>query len=469
MHRSMLLLLAAGVAIPLAAQTTSAASKPASAKTAAKPAPKPPTVPVETPKPAFKAVKIGDPAPAFKVGRWVKHGPIAELKKGQVYVVEFWATWCPPCKDSIPHLTELAKKYGEKVSFIGVDIWERPKPGENIDATVDAFVKEFGAKMDYNVVRDTADQHMTNAWMKAANQRGIPAAFIVDKTGTIAFIGNPHPGSKTFEESLEKIVAGNWDVKAAAAQAEKEAAEEKAEEEKAQARQKATQEVMPAIQDAIKAKDWAKVLQLADAAEAKHADLKTTLKRPRFLALAATDVPKAQALLDVDLAKNNVAVYMNTASLLLSDRSLDKRWAEQALACIDKAVALDAKLAPRVASIRFDAIVRTDLPKAKTLFAEAKGKGTAKDLAASFIEAEGLDKASLEEAVGVLTEAQTDPKAHPVLNQGIASGYAKLGQPAKAAEAQAKWIAFLKGAQGVPPQMLAEAEEALRKYQATAK
>lgn len=468
MHRSMLLLLAAGVALPLAAQTISAASKPASAKTA-KPAPKPPTVPAETPKPTFKAVKVGDPAPEFKVGRWVKHGPIAELKKGETYVVEFWATWCGPCKDSIPHLTELSKKYAGKVTFIGVDVWERAKPGEDIDATVDAFVKEFGAKMDYNVVRDTADQHMTNAWMKAANQRGIPAAFIVDKTGTIAFIGNPHPGSKTFEQALEKIVAGAWDVKAAAAQAEKEAAEEKAEEEKAQARQKAAQEVMPGIQDAIKAKDWAKVLTLAGAAEAKYPDLKATLKRPRFFALAATDAAKAKALVAADLEKADMPAYMNTATLLLS-KEVDKAWAGQALECLDKAIALEPRVEPQALRYKLTALLRTDDAKAKALFEAEKAKGAAKaaGLAQAIVAEDGLAPAWNVAAAALLEETLKDPKASGRLRESLAEAQFRCGKTKEAAASMEAFITWAKGA-GAPPPMVKEFEATLKKYQDAAK
>jgi thiol-disulfide isomerase/thioredoxin len=54
-------------------------------------------------------VKIGDPAARLKGLQWVKGGPV-KLQKGNIYVVEFWATWCPPCRVSIPHLTKLQKK-----------------------------------------------------------------------------------------------------------------------------------------------------------------------------------------------------------------------------------------------------------------------------------------------------------------------------------------------------------------------
>ena len=60
-----------------------------------------------------KQAKLGDPAPALQVAEWVQGGPI-DLKDGEgrkIYVIEFWATWCPPCRASIPHLSELNTKF----------------------------------------------------------------------------------------------------------------------------------------------------------------------------------------------------------------------------------------------------------------------------------------------------------------------------------------------------------------------
>ena len=66
---------------------------------------------------------LGDEAKPLQISKWVK-GKKVDLAKGKgkkVYVVEFWATWCPPCRTTIPHLTELQKKYKDKgVVFIGV-------------------------------------------------------------------------------------------------------------------------------------------------------------------------------------------------------------------------------------------------------------------------------------------------------------------------------------------------------------
>ncbi len=124
----------------------------------------------------------GSPAPKIEVKTWVKGTPVKELKKDKLYVVEFWATWCGPCRESIPHLTELAKA-NKDVTFVGVSIWED-------DTKVADFVKEMGPKMDYNVAYGGNKDGMAQTWMAAAKQNGIPSAFLI-KGDTIVWVGHP--------------------------------------------------------------------------------------------------------------------------------------------------------------------------------------------------------------------------------------------------------------------------------------
>lgn len=152
-------------------------------------------------------LSIGDAAPELKASKWVKGAPVAKLAADQTYVVEFWATWCGPCRVSIPHLTEMAHKF-TNVTFIGMDVFER---GNNKDATVAKFVESMGDKMDYHVAMDTEDGFMAKDWMEAAGQNGIPAAFLVHQ-GKIVWIGHPMGG---LDRTIEEVAAGKFDLEKA--------------------------------------------------------------------------------------------------------------------------------------------------------------------------------------------------------------------------------------------------------------
>src|SRR5947209_10497350 len=94
-----------------------------------------------------EGLTVGDKAPKLAVKEFVKGEAVTELAKGKTYVVEFWATWCGPCRVSIPHLTKLQKEHKD-VTFIGVSVWEQKQEG------VKPFVAEMGDKMDYRVALD---------------------------------------------------------------------------------------------------------------------------------------------------------------------------------------------------------------------------------------------------------------------------------------------------------------------------
>jgi len=176
---------------------------------------------------AEPSIKVGSPAPPLKIAKWVKGSAIDSFKPGKVYVVEFWATWCGPCKQSIPHLTEMAKKFAGKVDFVGVDVFEVQNPtDETYFQKVEDFVKDFGDKMDYNVCIDGKEGTMAKTWMTAANQNGIPTAFVIDQKGSIAWIGHPMAG---LDKVLDQVIAGTFDSQAYAKKmADDQAAAEKA-------------------------------------------------------------------------------------------------------------------------------------------------------------------------------------------------------------------------------------------------
>jgi thiol-disulfide isomerase/thioredoxin len=143
-----------------------------------------------------KPLSGNDPAPALSVAKWVKGEPVKlEDGKGKnIYVVEFWATWCPPCRESIPHLTQLQKKYKDaNVVVVGVT--------DEDEETVAPFLKKMGDKMDYHVALDK-DGETYKAFEAIAPIPGIPTAFVINKDGKVVWHG--HPMDK-LEDVLEQL------------------------------------------------------------------------------------------------------------------------------------------------------------------------------------------------------------------------------------------------------------------------
>lgn len=149
---------------------------------------------------------VGDPAPKLDNGKWVQGEPVKTFAPDKAYIVEFWATWCGPCRASIPHLNQVYRKFKDRgLVVIGQDVFERD------DGLVKPFVEKMGNNMTYRVALDnkTANKKgaMAENWMEAAGQEGIPTAFLIGKDGKIAWIGHP----MQLEESvIEEVIEGKF-------------------------------------------------------------------------------------------------------------------------------------------------------------------------------------------------------------------------------------------------------------------
>jgi thiol-disulfide isomerase/thioredoxin len=139
------------------------------------------------------AVNVGDTAPNFKLPRLETQGSI-QLKsyRGKVVYVDFWASWCGPCRLSLPVLNSLRKQYrtqGFEVIAINLD--------EEKDEAM-AFLKEF--PVAYPTARDvkgtTPDQY---------GLKGMPTAYLIDRQGKVSLI---HEGfKKTDSKELSEKIA----------------------------------------------------------------------------------------------------------------------------------------------------------------------------------------------------------------------------------------------------------------------
>ena len=169
-------------------------------------------------------LSVGSVAPELNVQHWFpradgKTQKVSKFEPGKVYVVEFWATWCGPCVQGMPHLAQLQREYAEKgVQIIGVS-------SEDVD-TVNRFLQQgVPQRAEPNTKEKSAgpqtyaqltsayslscdpDESTEKSYMQAAYQSTIPKAFIVGKDGKIEWIG--HPGE--MDDVLRKVVADDWD------------------------------------------------------------------------------------------------------------------------------------------------------------------------------------------------------------------------------------------------------------------
>ena len=134
---------------------------------------------------------LGQKAPELIVEKWLTKEPD---RKGKFVLIDFWATWCPPCRKAIPELNGLQKKFGDKLVVIGLS--------DETEAKVKGMTTP---SIDYAVAIDT--QARTK---KAVGVTGIPHVLLIDPQGIVRWEGFPLlNGFELTEQAVADILAKN--------------------------------------------------------------------------------------------------------------------------------------------------------------------------------------------------------------------------------------------------------------------
>jgi thiol-disulfide isomerase/thioredoxin len=136
------------------------------------------------------AFKPGDNLPdlaAFQL-----EGKLPDPLKGQVILLDFWASWCAPCKSSFPAMEELTTKYkGQGLTIVAVNIDEKQQN-----------MREFlqSVKVSFSVVRDARQKLVA-----AADVPAMPTSFLIDRSGKIRFIHAGFDRDQTVHQYVNEI------------------------------------------------------------------------------------------------------------------------------------------------------------------------------------------------------------------------------------------------------------------------
>ena len=141
-------------------------------------------------------VRRGQPAPAFNLFAITGQPVSTEGLKGSVVVVDFWATWCPPCRESLPFLNELHRKYAKQgLQIVGMNV------DEGAERELKAFIAEKG--LGYTIVM--APRKLQNDY----GVRALPVLFVLNKQGQVVeqMLGFSAGHARALENLVKKLLS----------------------------------------------------------------------------------------------------------------------------------------------------------------------------------------------------------------------------------------------------------------------
>lgn len=139
-------------------------------------------------------LKVGDSLP--NLASYGLEGKLPESLKGQVVMLDFWASWCAPCKQSFPVMDKIYKENSNRgLVIVAVSVDER-------SSDMDKFLKK--SPVSFFVARDAGHK-----LVKETDVSTMPTSFLIDRTGKVRFAHSGFQGkatAKQYQEEVEQLL-----------------------------------------------------------------------------------------------------------------------------------------------------------------------------------------------------------------------------------------------------------------------
>jgi thiol-disulfide isomerase/thioredoxin len=143
-----------------------------------------------------EAIAVGDPAPEVELTDLASGAPAGlEDYRGEWVLVNFWSSWCKPCRTESPDLQEFQAAHAGKVKVVGVNL-------EDASEDARAFVAEFG--LTYPQLRAVDNRALREDYGMVAR----PENFLIDPDGNVALIQRGPVNAAILRERIEPLISG---------------------------------------------------------------------------------------------------------------------------------------------------------------------------------------------------------------------------------------------------------------------
>lgn len=141
------------------------------------------------------SIAIGEEAPAAAADRLTGGGEVSlDDYRGKWVLLNFWASWCDPCRDEAPAIERFARHNGEDVVVIGMD-------SRDLSSDARRFAHKYG--LSYELLHDG-----DGVVMDEYNVKGLPESFLIDPNGEIAYIYRGPVDERILRDSFLPLIEG---------------------------------------------------------------------------------------------------------------------------------------------------------------------------------------------------------------------------------------------------------------------